>query len=117
MLCSVLRSLVDHSGKTQKEIALTLGLSQQRFNFYVNGTREPDAEVLVSIADYFHVTTDYLLGRSEQKEKPTPVSKGEPSDEELINLWKSLSPDEILRMKDFALGMIANRKKPPFPSD
>lgn len=93
MLCSVLRSLVDHSGKTQKEIALTLGLSQQRFNFYVNGTREPDAEVLVSIADYFHVTTDYLLGRSEQKEKPTPVSKGELSGQ-FTDLFKQLTPDQ-----------------------
>ncbi len=60
---SVLRQLVDKSGKTQKEIAADLGFSQQRFNYYVSGRSEPDATTLLQIADYFHVTVDYLLGR------------------------------------------------------
>ncbi len=67
---SVLRQLVDKSGKTQKEIAADLGFSQQRFNYYVSGRSEPDASTLLLIADYFHVTVDYLLGRDNPEPKP-----------------------------------------------
>lgn len=56
-----LRNLVDKSDKSQKEIAEALGLSQQRFNYYVNGQREPDYDTLIKIADYFEVSLDYLL--------------------------------------------------------
>lgn len=67
---------------------------------------------LAQIADYFGVTTNYLL-TGEEKEKLTLGIEGEPTDQDLIKLWKSLSPEEILRMKDFALGMIAARKNEP----
>ncbi len=34
---------------------------------YESGEREPTASVLVRIADFYNVTTDYLLGRSDEK--------------------------------------------------
>ena len=63
MVSDVLRNLISESGKTQVQVASDLGFTQQRFNFYVTGKREPDNETLKNIADYFNVSTDYLLGR------------------------------------------------------
>lgn len=61
-----LRQLRDESGKTQSQIAKELGLTPQAFSYFVNG-REPNYETLGKIADYFGVSTDYLLGRSDIK--------------------------------------------------
>ena len=64
MNVEVLQNLVKLSKKSQKQIAQELGLLYQRFNFYVKGQREPDNNTLCALADYFGVSTDYLLGRS-----------------------------------------------------
>ena len=51
-------------GLNQTEVALHLGISQQRYNYYETGKREPDNEMLKRIAGLLNVTTDYLLGYS-----------------------------------------------------
>lgn len=71
MVYDILYSLVSKSGKTQKDIAVELGISRQRFNFYVTGKRAPDLETLRILASYFGVTTDYLLGHDAKKESPS----------------------------------------------
>ena len=89
-----LRYLIEKSKSTQKEIAASLGLSQQRFNYYATGQREPDAATLCSIADYFGVSVDYLLGRENEK-KPTPVSGDGLSEEQKLwsTAWDQASPE------------------------
>lgn len=59
-----LHELRDTSGETQQHIAEQLGITPQAFSYYING-REPNFDMLCKMAEYFHVTTDYLLGRSE----------------------------------------------------
>jgi transcriptional regulator with XRE-family HTH domain len=54
------------SNKTQAAIAEELGMTPQTLSYYANG-REPNYDTLSKIADYFGVSTDYLLGRSEFK--------------------------------------------------
>lgn len=52
-------------GLTQQELAESLDLSQQTIAFWETGRRKPDIDTLSRMADFFHVTTDYLLGRNE----------------------------------------------------
>lgn len=62
------------ANKTQKEMAEIFGISRQAYANYEIGNREPDFETLNKIANYFNVSTDYLLGRTDEpriKEKPT----------------------------------------------
>lgn len=47
----------------QKELADKLNLTQQTISLYESGKRSPDYETLKRIADYFNVSTDYLLNR------------------------------------------------------
>jgi transcriptional regulator with XRE-family HTH domain len=59
-----LRRLRERAGLSQSELAHALGLSE-RSKGYISeiegGKKLPPAETIVKIADYFHVTTDYLL--------------------------------------------------------
>lgn len=50
----------------QKEVAELLGLSLRTYQFYECGAYDPSLLNLVVLADYFQVSTDYLLGRSDE---------------------------------------------------
>ena len=51
------------AGITQHEIAEALNINRTTYNKYENGASKPTPETLSRIADYFHVSVDYLLGR------------------------------------------------------
>lgn len=44
---------------------MELGMSQNTISRYETGAREPSRDDLIAIADYFDVSVDYLLGRTE----------------------------------------------------
>ena len=52
----------------QKELAELLGISLRAYQFYEDGTNEPKIRALITLADYYHVTTDYLLGRTDKRD-------------------------------------------------
>lgn len=61
---------------TQETIAKLIGTTRQTISQYYNGTSVPSYESLVKIADYFEVTTDYLLGRTKDPSpKPSAVDE------------------------------------------
>lgn len=49
---------------TQMELAFDLGLPQSTYQQYESGTREAPYDTLIQIADYFGVSIDFLLGRT-----------------------------------------------------
>lgn len=52
---------------TQEQLAKHLGIPRSTYSNYEYGNREPDANTLNKIADYFDVSVDYLLGRTDRK--------------------------------------------------
>jgi len=50
---------------SQQALATALNLSQNSISRYETGEREADYTTLVAFADYFNVSIDYLLGRTE----------------------------------------------------
>lgn len=55
-------------GSTQKQLSEYLGLTPKMISFYEKEERFPPHDIILKLADYFDVTTDYLLGRSEKKQ-------------------------------------------------
>lgn len=49
----------------QREIAEALGVTTRAYQFYESGRSEPNIKTLIAIADYYHVSVDYLLGRTD----------------------------------------------------
>lgn len=72
---TMLRQLREQNGFSQKEFAAEMGIPQTTYNQYETGRRAPDFDMLSRIADYFHVSVDYLLGRSDEPE-PEQKKKG-----------------------------------------
>ena len=50
---------------TQKQAAVAADVSESMYQFYEYGRNEPTASVLIALADYFDVSLDYLVGRSD----------------------------------------------------
>lgn len=57
-----LKELRTEKGLTQAQLATETGLSRSAIGFWENGERVPLASVIIILAKYFGVTTDYLLG-------------------------------------------------------
>jgi transcriptional regulator with XRE-family HTH domain len=53
----------------QKEFAEAVKIHNRNINRYELGLREPDFDTLIQIADFFNVSTDYLLGRTENRKR------------------------------------------------
>ena len=84
MLNEKIKELRKAKRVSQVEMASALGLTKQCVSNWENDNIQPSIEMLVKIADYFGVTTDYLLGRSET---------------DIINV-EGLSPVEISHIRD-----------------
>ena len=54
-------------GLNQVEFARVMGVSKQCVSNWENDNVMPSIEMLIKIADFFGVSTDYLLGRSERR--------------------------------------------------
>ena len=62
-----LRELRNSRRVYQKEMAEYLGITVRGYQCYEAGQNYPDVKGLIALADYFGVSTDYLLGRSSER--------------------------------------------------
>ena len=63
-----IRSLRIDNGLTQKQVAQMLGISQNTYSQYEVGILNYPVDAIVKLADYYGVSTDYLLGRTTVKD-------------------------------------------------
>lgn len=64
-----LREIRINHQKTQKELAEHLGSTIRAIAYYESGSREPNIATLIAIADYFGVSIDYLVGRTDNPQR------------------------------------------------
>ena len=60
-----LKELRKKKGISQLRLATDLNTTQNTISRYETGEREPGIDELIKIADYFNVSVDYLIGRTE----------------------------------------------------
>ena len=63
-----LKELRTEKGATQKEVAEVIFCSPLVYSRYERGEREPDIDTLCKLADYFNVTVDYIVCRTDKKD-------------------------------------------------
>lgn len=78
----MLRKLRREKGITMKELGETVGVAESTISQYETGKRSPDFETLLKFGEFFNVSTDYLLGRSDTKKFPAEAGDQKLSKEE-----------------------------------
>lgn len=63
-----IRNLREDMDLTQTDMAKVLFISQRTYSYYESGGHDIPTEMLVRLADYYDVSVDYLLGRTDKKE-------------------------------------------------
>lgn len=63
-----IRNLREDSDLTQTDMAKELFISQRTYSYYESGGHDIPTEILVRIADFYQVSVDYLLNRTDRKE-------------------------------------------------
>ena len=103
-----------------QEFCEASGISFSTYQNYETGKRIPTAEILIKLADFYGVTTDYLLGR---EPAPNPFAELNLSEEDEANVvakYMSLPPEIRACMLDVLvqLGDAAKKRQPePDPDD
>jgi len=87
-----LKELRQQKNLTQEELARKMGISRGTYAHYEINKRQPDYEMLQKFADFYDVTVDYLLGRTDNPENKSTVTVAGQS--------ISLSPDELRVFKE-----------------
>ena len=64
-----LKEIRKAKGISQLKLAMELNTSQNTISRYETGEREPGLVELINIADYFDVSLDYLVGRSDNPKR------------------------------------------------
>lgn len=81
-----LRLLIEERSLTQKQVAQDLNIAPSTMGGYVQGMSQPDFETLKILANYFEVTSDYLLD--------IPCKKTNNAlEEELLRVFRSISDE------------------------
>lgn len=122
MFAKRIENLREKEKITQKNLAVKLGIARTTYSGYENGAREPDLETLKKIADYFEVSTDFLVGRTddphmyfsdEYKKLHNMIDLNKPEDIKKVKLTykdMELTNEEKLDFLAIAQGIFSARR-------
>lgn len=91
---------------TQSELAKLTDISRSRLSLYETNKREPDFDTLKQLSDFFNVSTDYLLGRTDIS-NPVQTIAAHRTD----NATDDLPPEALQSIEDFKKFVRAKYKK------
>lgn len=107
-----IKPLFDGSGKTDADLEREIGIPAKKISQWNIGYTKSYTKYIPQIASYFHVSTDYLLGNTDDPtqagQKESPPQGGEPMRPEW---YEELTPDEREQVRRYAEFLIAERRK------
>lgn len=100
-----LKELRTEKNLTQEEVAKEIGTSQTNIGRWEKGLNEPSSSFVVKLANFFEVSTDYLLDRSDDFGNVTVTTASSsavltPDEQEILETYRNLPPH---RRKTFML--------------
>lgn len=107
-----IKPLFDKTGLMNKDLETEIGIPEKKISDWNAGRLKSYDKYIPQIASYFHVSTDYLLGNtddpSQAGQKESPPKDGEPKYPEW---YKELTPEEIEQVRNYAYFLISERRK------
>lgn len=98
-LPDILRELREARGISQLELGCTLGFSQQLISKWELGTAKLKVDALQALADFYGVSTDYILGRESEAAA------------QAWEYWKRLTPEQATLIYEAMRGMVEGADK------
>lgn len=95
--------LREKTGKKRQEVADEIGISRASLEYYEKGKRKPDIEILAILANYFKVSSDYLLGLSNAESTNKDI--------QFISKYTNLSDKAIVTLNRYKAE--SNHQTPP----
>lgn len=95
-MCGIrIKDLRKERNITQSDLAKILNVTQDSISLWEKNKRVPDTQYIIQLADYFEVSVDYLLGRSDDFGNVTVTTASSsavltPDEQELLELYKKL---------------------------
>lgn len=105
-----LKFLREEKGLFQSDIAKILGVSVAAVGFYENEKRDMSPDTIIKLAEYFGVSTDYLLGKSD-------IRNPEKNDLDKLQIglstkdYSNISEEQLKQIEDFAKFVLKDNKK------
>lgn len=92
MCGDIIKELRKEWGITQSDLAKIVNVTQDSISLWEMNKRVPDTQYIILLADYFNVTVDYILGRSDDFGNVVVSENNEitPEEKELLTLFRSL---------------------------
>lgn len=99
-----LKQLREQKRLSQDGLAMIMNVSQSTISAYEIGERTPDLETLIAIADFFHVSIDYLVGRSDIK---WSIQRSDLTSKELehLHVYQQLDATDKEKVKAYIDGL------------
>ncbi len=101
-----IKELRKEKGLTQKQLAAAIQSTDKNIWAYENNFALPTIETLSKLADYFEVSTDYLLGRSDETGIVRSNANLAPDEAELLDLYRQMSFQDKNQLKGFAKALV-----------
>ena len=106
-----LKILREEKGLLQKDLAVFLNISTSAYGYYEQGKRDPDTKSLQKLAEFYQVSTDFLLGRSDIR-NPYIEDSSCKTTKAYHNLDKSGLPEEAIRQIDEYIQFVKSKYNP-----
>ena len=93
--------LLKENNVSRKELCSAIGVTNSNITGWENGDYAPSVDIVIQIAHYFNVTTDYLLGVSDKQTAPSVSIEGALLDR--LNQLSDFELDELEHFLDYLL--------------
>ncbi|GET06347.1 XRE family transcriptional regulator [Ligilactobacillus agilis] len=110
MIGQTVRNLRKQKRISQTELAKILHVSQQTITAWETGKAEPSSSAVSNLADYFNVTTDYLLGRPEKQTESRQQTISEAIETAMANDGKELDQHDKDVIKSLIEAYLDNKR-------
>ena len=110
----ILKDLREEKGYTQKEIASACNLSAQCISALEQGTRNPTGRTILALANFFSISADYLLGRTDEFGSVLMPSSSTPAladdERKLLNYYERMSNPQKIRVIAYCEGILSTEQ-------
>lgn len=110
MIIERLKKLRKEGKLTQKDIATFLNISQPAYQQFESGKKKMNLETMEKLADYFNVSTDYLLGKTDFPDIDLEVDIDNAIDNSVAYDGTPITDNDREIIKDFLKEYFANKK-------